>query len=295
MARIHNLMNLLQRFFSCRHTNLRENMSDKNPIMEYGRTLLHCAAMTGKLEICRYLIEGTTQINLHPRDRAGCTPLGYAAQYGHLDVCKLINVSDKNPMFHERWSPLGWGSPLDRAVYYGQLEVFKYLAADMRGPHMPHLNPSKEDGWSLLHYAAKEGQLEVFKFIVNTLVDKNPKSSAMEGKTPLHIASEYGKVEICKYIMKKMEEKVSPTNESGIFIRNKKLDISPKMDNGRTPLHLAAINDHSNVCRCLMEHMEDEKDMNPKDNEGKTPLILAAEKENWYAVNAIGEILSNLY
>ena len=44
-----------------------------------------------------------------------------------------------------------------------------------------------------------------------------------------------------------------------------------------------------------MEHMEDEKEMNPKDNEGKTPLILAAEKENWYAVNAMGEILSNLY
>ena len=274
---------------------LRENMSEKNPIIAYGRTLLHCAAWTGKLEICKYLIEDKARINLHPRDHGGCTPLGYAAQYGHLDVCKLINVSDKNPMFHERWSPLGWGSPLDRAVYYGQLEVFKYLAADMRGPHMPHLNPSKEDGWSLLHYAAKEGHLEVFKFIVNTLVDKNPKSSAMEGKTPLHIACEYGKVEICKYIMKKMEEKVSPTNESGIFIRNKKLDISPKMDNGRTPLHLAAINDHSNVCRCLMEHMEDEKDMNPKDNEGKTPLILAAEKENWYAVNAIGEILSNLY
>ena len=158
MARIHNLMNLLQRFFNCRHTNLRENMSDKNPIMGYGRTLLHCAAMSGKLEICKYLIEDTSQINLHPRDNAGCTPLGYAAQYGHLDVCKLINVSDKNPMFHERWSPLGWGSPLDRAVYYGQLEVFKYLAADMRGPHMTHLNPSKEDGWSLLHYAAK-GQL----------------------------------------------------------------------------------------------------------------------------------------
>ena len=103
---------------------------------------------------------------------------------------------------------------------------------------MSNLNPSRENGWSLLHYAAKEGHLKVFKFIANTLVDKNPKSSAMEGKTPLHIAAEYGKVEICKYIMKKMEEKVSPTNESGVYIRNKKLEVSPKMDNGRTPLHL---------------------------------------------------------
>ena len=106
---------------------------------------------------------------------------------------------------------------------------------------MSNLNPSRENGWSLLHYAAKEGHLKVFKFIANTLVDKNPESSAMEGKTPLHIAAEYGKVEICKYILKKMEEKVSPTNESGVYIRNKKLEVSPKMDNGRTPLHLAAM------------------------------------------------------
>ena len=91
---------------------------------------------------------------------------------------------------------LGW-SPIARAVYYGQLEIYKYFA-----PYMNYnLNPSDESGWSLLHYAAKEGHLEVFKYIANTLVDKNPKSSVMEGKTPLHIACEYGKVEICEYIM----------------------------------------------------------------------------------------------
>ena len=65
------------------------------------------------------------------------------------------------------------------------------------------------------------------------------------------------------------------------------------MDNGRTPLHLAALNDHENVCQCLMENMS-ENEMNPKDNEGKTPLILAAETQNWDAVVAIGQILQSL-
>ena len=79
-------------------------MSHKNPIMEYGRTLLHCAAMTGKLEICKYLIED--RVNLHPKDKGGATPLGYAIQYGHLDVCKLIiqNFNDKNPTSKAGWS-----------------------------------------------------------------------------------------------------------------------------------------------------------------------------------------------
>ena len=79
-------------------------MSHKNPIMEYGRTLLHCAAMTGKLEICKYLIED--RVNLHPKDKGECTPLGYAIQYGHLDVCKLIiqNFNDKNPTSKAGWS-----------------------------------------------------------------------------------------------------------------------------------------------------------------------------------------------
>ena len=72
--------------------------------MEYGRTLLHCAAMTGKLEICKYLIED--RVNLHPKDKGGATPLGYAIQYGHLDVCKLIiqNFNDKNPTSKAGWS-----------------------------------------------------------------------------------------------------------------------------------------------------------------------------------------------
>ena len=79
-------------------------MSHKNPIMEYGRTLLHCAAMTGKFEICKYLIED--RVNLHPKDKEGCTPLGYAIQYGHLSVCKLIieNFNDKNPTSKTGWS-----------------------------------------------------------------------------------------------------------------------------------------------------------------------------------------------
>ena len=67
----------------------------------------------------------------------------------------------------------------------------------------------------------------------------------------------------------------------------------PKMDNGRTPLHIAALNDHYEVCRCLLEYLS-EDEINSKDNDGKTALILAAEGENWDSVADIADHLRDL-
>ena len=74
--------------------------------------------------------------------------------------------------------------------------------------------------------------------------------------TPLHIAAEQGFLDTCIYIVDKTG------------------DFNPQLSNvGLTPLHLAAFNGHLEVCRLLLDHVEDK---NPIDHNGRTPLHIAA-------------------
>ena len=53
------------------------------------------------------------------------TPLHYAAEYGHVEVCKLImeNVMDKNPMDSLPYP----STPLSRAVAHEKSEVCQHF------------------------------------------------------------------------------------------------------------------------------------------------------------------------
>lgn len=62
-------------------------------------------------------------------------------------------------------------------------------------------------------------------------------------------------------------------------------DIDVKDIHGRTPLHLAALNEHSNL---VYELIDKNADVNAKDNDGATPLHLAvAKNEEMYSIRHI--------
>ena len=74
-----------------------ENVQDKEPKDNKGRTPLHHAAKYGNLELCKLIIGEMD--NKNPSDSYGWTPLHCAAQNGHEVICDLISsqVVDKNP------------------------------------------------------------------------------------------------------------------------------------------------------------------------------------------------------
>ena len=98
---------LLQSIRNSKQTKLKSaNIDDKSQRSFNGYTALHIAAMFGRLDVCKFIMENIDDKS--PRCNGGSTPLHVAASYGHLEICKyfLENINDKNPRNDEGWTPL---------------------------------------------------------------------------------------------------------------------------------------------------------------------------------------------
>lgn len=117
-----------------------------------------------------------------------------------------------------------------------------------------NVNFQDTDGFSPLHHAALNGNVEVISLLLESqaMVDIRDQ----KGMRPLHYAAWQGKSEPMKLLLK-----------SGS-------SVNGQSDEGQIPLHLAAQHGHYDVSEMLLQHQS-----NPciVDNAGKTPLDLACE------------------
>ena len=119
-------------------------------------------------------------------------------------------------------------------------------------------NPGFNSGITPLHYGAKHGHLDVCKYIMENIEEKNPRCS-VSGLTPLHYAAYNGHLDVCMYIMENTNDK------------------SPRCNLGETPLHSAAYHCYLNVYKYIIENIEDK---NPRTNAGYTPIDIAIACDN---------------
>uniref|UniRef100_A0A3B4C9L0 CASK interacting protein 1 n=1 Tax=Pygocentrus nattereri TaxID=42514 RepID=A0A3B4C9L0_PYGNA len=117
-----------------------------------------------------------------------------------------------------------------------------------------NVNFQDTDGFSALHHAALNGNLELISLLLESqaMVDIRDQ----KGMRPLHYAAWQGRSEPMKLLLK-----------SGS-------SVNGQSDEGQIPLHLAAQHGHYDVSEMLLQHQS-----NPciVDNAGKTPLDLACE------------------
>ena len=134
---------------------------------------LFIGAERGSLPLCEHVVNRTGDVNSCERID-GFTPLGFAAQEGHLEICVFLikPLEDKNPGDKNGWTPL------HRAAQNGHLEVCKAIVM-----HLGNKNPASNDGITPLHLAAAHGHLEISKILIKNLDDKNP--GCHNGQTPL--------------------------------------------------------------------------------------------------------------
>jgi ankyrin repeat protein len=168
-------------------TFIIDNHQNQNQSSANGLTPLHCAASMGHFETCRFIIN--LLVNKNPRDNQGITPLHCAAGGGHTKICKLImeDLVDKNPANNNGRTPLHSASAFD------QLEPIKLII-----PHVQNKNPEDIYGFTPLQLAIELGYLEIAKLF---LEHPDVKILGDDSYTLLHSAARYGDLALCKLLM----------------------------------------------------------------------------------------------
>ena len=247
-----------------------------------GETPLFCACEKGKIEVVRYLVENV-KVNPYTEDKCHNTSLSIAVKNGHFEIvqylvrnCKL----DVNQMHFSKASPfliacmnghcniarflLGNGARFDvtdingcnaiqLAAKYGHLNMFKNLC----GNNPLSMNHVSDAGIihmkRAIHYAARNGHIDIVKYIVNNGVPANINDNF--GKNPLHYACKNGNISIVEFLIGHGSNINAP-------------DLK-----GMTPVFYAIKCGHLDLVKFLIGHGADK---NFKDSLGRSPLSYAA-------------------
>jgi ankyrin repeat protein len=210
-----------------------EHGADMTACYKDGRTPLHFASSYGYLEIVRVLVKHGA--NAAAQAVNGQSPLHVAASYGHVEIaCILVeHGADVNARTAKGWTPLHGaahcgdvqvarfliergasaasgsddGTPRDVASKKGHVEFVRFLdrhgagastqSEDKRSP-VSSATARNKTGWSPLHVAAAQGDVEVVRALVECGVDTT--ALADDGRTPLHVAAEAGHVEVVRFL-----------------------------------------------------------------------------------------------
>ncbi|KAF5744649.1 hypothetical protein HS088_TW07G00226 [Tripterygium wilfordii] len=194
-------------------------------------TVLHSAARAGNLSAVRETLtsteEGELKELLGKQNQSGETALYVAAEYGYVDVVREM------------------------------IQCYDLADASIKA----------RNGFDALHIAAKQGDLEVLK----VLMEAHPELSMtvdLSNTTALHTAATQGHIEIVNFLL-----------EAGSSL------ATIARSNGKTALHSAARNGHLEVVKALLA-------MEPgiarrMDKKRQTPLQMAVKGQNIEVVDEL--------
>ncbi|XP_037420234.1 ankyrin-1-like isoform X2 [Triticum dicoccoides] len=155
---------------------------DINAGSKIGVTALAAAALDGKMDVVRYLLDNGADPN--KKDDAGSVPLHCAAKFGHHEAARLLlsrGASVDIAYFH--------GTPLHIAAYYGKASVMKVLLehhADA-GADVNSTNPD-----TALVVVTTYGLTDCMKYLLKAGADPNIPNSHC-GAMPIQLAASCGR------------------------------------------------------------------------------------------------------
>ncbi|KAL3684402.1 hypothetical protein R1sor_002424 [Riccia sorocarpa] len=147
-------------------------------------------------------------------------------------------------------------SILHVAASNGQTEVVKLLSHGV-DPSATGVNACDDEGWTPLQSASSGGKAAVVEALLAAGADVNLANSG--GRTPLHYAASKGHIDIAAMLI------------SGGAKLNKKDKV------GCTALHRAASSGHSSMCELLIE---EGANIDSTDVNGQTPMMMATICDN---------------
>ncbi|XP_067112346.1 transient receptor potential cation channel, subfamily N, member 1 [Osmerus mordax] len=183
------------------------------------------------------------------------TPLHYCAREGDtatlLVMLSLVPPSLQQGAVNKHYKK-GW-SPLLLAAEQGHLTVVRTLLQ-----HQARVDVFDQEGRSALHLASQRGHVDIVDVLLSHNAFVNAKTKL--GLTPLHLGAQSGSAHLVSLLVTKHQASIDA------------LSLSKQ-----TPLHLAAVCGHLEVCSRLLQLGAD---ITASDIRGQTPLHLAAESDH---------------
>ena len=153
--------------------------------------------------------------------------------------------------------------------------------------------------YTLLHFAAKNGKLEIVKYLIEEC-EANVDSENCDESTPLHQAIKGRNIDIVKYLIEEKKASITKRDSSGrnaliIATLCNSYDIikylieqckakPEKTDlTGNTPLHIAVQNRNLKVIKYLVENVK--VNIDPINQKGMSPLHYAAKSKPAYIID----------
>lgn len=218
--------------------------ADVNAINRDAISPLHLAtAAIQNVETVKLLIEHGA--NVHAKDKNGNTPLHRVAREDVVELL-LSRGADPNGKGEDARTPLSIAVGSESSSLH---RINLLLTPETK------INARDGYGMTLLHWAAKSGNVAVLKLLLAKGADVNVKRN--DGMTALAIAAQ------------------QPNADKMELLLAKDADPNTKDKSGRTALHVVASTAAIDKKKAFELLLGQNSDINAKDNEGNTPLRLA--------------------
>ena len=226
---------------------------------DQGFTLIHKAASLGNCQFVKILMEAG--LSLNAETKWGATPMDLAVTSGHFAIVGV---------FISHYETSRYNQLLDNAIRANQKKIVDFLVS-----RVPDQQPVNHFGNTSMHYAARDGKLEMVKSLLSCGWGKSNVQNQFL-LSPLHIAvGEYAN------IMKNAEKASNSINlceNARKYAEIVKL-ISFSCNNhhcqdfdGNTALHIAVREGLIDIVEILMPFYEN---LFIENKRGETPLVLA--------------------
>ena len=317
----------------CGHFNLSKKLINEHKLNTTGDedwTALHFSARNGTSELFKLFADIRTDIYLN--DNSGRNCLHIASLFGHLDLCKTfldrhkfdvlmtdncgwaaLHCSARNDsydlvtLFADMGTDIHLKDNLGRnclniAALFGHLNLCKTLI----DKHNFDVHMADENGWTALHYSARNGSYELVIFFVNMGTDIHAKDNF--GENSLHITADCGNLALSKILVDEHNFDVLMTDNDGCtalhhparngsyelitFFVDMETDINLEDKLGRNCLHIAALYGHLNLCKTLVDIHN--FDVHLADNNGCTALHYSASSGSFELLTWLIGIGSNI-
>nr|XP_015913873.2 serine/threonine-protein phosphatase 6 regulatory ankyrin repeat subunit A-like [Parasteatoda tepidariorum] len=188
------------------------------------------------------------------------SPLHLAASRGHSEIIKILldRGADSNKQNSQ------YRKPIELAVWYGHLDSVKVFFQNT----IVNVNEKFYENYTLLHFAAERGHLDIVEFLINEKASLNAANSL--GSKPIHVAAREGHLHIVEYFIQCDETLVTErgcsnttllhyaaqTGQTDIvkYLVQKGIDVNEPSDDGVRPIHITSLFGFEEVLKVLIDN-----------------------------------------